>query len=251
MFTLPNRLVGCIAREEEAQEILKKIYPPEEVEGEIQALKESIDMEINETESSEKVGMIKLLRTKAVRRGLYASTSLLIFRAVVGINTVMYYGPTIVRLAVVFSPAMLTVAFRESEMHSPMVSSIETSRFNNTCPDYNAAVNPAFTRACLISNDVTKKLCGSDHRAWYTRGCPSKYGWAALIGLALYIIFFSPGMGTVPWVVNYEIYPLRYRGVCGGIASTTVWISNLIVSESFLSLTKQLGQHGHSCCLEL
>ncbi|XP_068504605.1 probable inositol transporter 2 [Phaseolus vulgaris] len=284
-------------------------------------------MEIKETESSEKVGMIKLLRTKAVRRGLYAGTGLLIFQQFVGINTVMYYSPTIVQLAgfasnrtalllslitsglnafgsilsiyfidktgrkklalislfgVVFSLAMLTVAFRESEMHSPMVSSIETSQFNNTCPDYNAAVNPGkwscmtclkaspscgfcaaddklnpfhpsssyqhhefacqlLPGACLISNDVTKKLCGSDHRAWYTRGCPSKYGWAALIGLALYIIFFSPGMGTVPWVVNSEIYPLRYRGVCGGIASTAVWISNLIVSESFLSLTEAIG----------
>ncbi|KAL9325543.1 hypothetical protein ACSQ67_006188 [Phaseolus vulgaris] len=95
MFTLPE----SPRWEEEAQEILKKIYPPEEVEGEIRALKESIDMEIKETESSEKVGMIKLLRTKAVRRGLYVGTGLLIFQRVVGINTVMYYDPTIVRLA--------------------------------------------------------------------------------------------------------------------------------------------------------
>ncbi|CAJ1932610.1 unnamed protein product [Sphenostylis stenocarpa] len=45
--------------------------------------------------------------------------------------------------------------------------------------------------------------------------------------LALYIIFFSPGMGTVPGVVNSDIYPLRYRGVCRGITFTTVWISIL------------------------
>ncbi|KAL9314499.1 hypothetical protein ACSQ67_019951 [Phaseolus vulgaris] len=90
---------------------------------------------------------------------------------------------------------MLIVAFRESEMHSPMVSSIETSQFNNTCPDYNAAVNPGcFNRTCSLHN------------------------------------ILLTGMGTVPWVVNSEIYPLRYRGVCGGIASTAVWISNLIVS---------------------
>ena len=95
--------------------------------------------------------------------------------------------------------------------------------------------------ACLISNDITKGQCQSDHRAWYTRGCPSQYGWLALIGLASYIIFFSPGMGTVPWVVNSEIYPLRYRGVCGGIASTTVWVSNLIVSQTFLTLTQAIG----------
>jgi SP family myo-inositol transporter-like MFS transporter 13 len=95
--------------------------------------------------------------------------------------------------------------------------------------------------ACLISNDIAKNQCQQGHRAWYTQGCPSQWGWLALIGLALYIIFFSPGMGTVPWVINSEIYPLRHRGICGGMASTAVWVSNLIVSQSFLSLTQVLG----------
>jgi len=93
----------------------------------------------------------------------------------------------------------------------------------------------------LISNERTKDECQKEERLWYSRGCPSKYGWLALIGLALYIIFFSPGMGTVPWVVNSEIYPLRYRGICGGIASTSNWVSNLIVAQSFLSLTQAIG----------
>lgn len=84
-------------------------------------------------------------------------------------------------------------------------------------------------------------MCHGEKRLWYTRGCPSRFGWLALIGLALYIIFFSPGMGTVPWIVNSEIYPLRFRGVCGGIAATANWISNLIVAQSFLSLTQAIG----------
>jgi SP family myo-inositol transporter-like MFS transporter 13 len=95
--------------------------------------------------------------------------------------------------------------------------------------------------ACIINNDFSKQQCGIENRAWYTKGCPSNFGWIALVGLGLYIIFFSPGMGTVPWVVNSEIYPLRYRGICGGIASTTVWVSNLVVSQSFLSLTEVIG----------
>lgn len=98
-----------------------------------------------------------------------------------------------------------------------------------------------FPGACLISNKTTGNICGKEHREWYTRGCPSKYGWLALIGLSLYIIFFSPGMGTVPWTVNSEIYPLRFRGICGGIAATSNWISNLIVAQSFLSLTEAIG----------
>ncbi|KAJ1440029.1 Sugar/inositol transporter [Sesbania bispinosa] len=312
MLSLPEspRWLYRKGREDEGKSILKKIYPPEDVDAEIQALKESVDMEIKEAESSEKISMITLLKTKAVRRGLYAGMGLQFFQQFVGINTVMYYSPTIFQLAgfasnrtalllslitsglnafgsilsiyfidktgrkklalislcgVVVSLALLTVAFRESEVHSPMVSAIETSHYNNTCPDFKAAVNPGrwtcmtcikaspscgfcahapdklLPGACLISNDTTKDMCGNDHRSWYTRGCPSNYGWAALIGLALYIIFFSPGMGTVPWVVNSEIYPLRYRGVCGGMASTTVWISNLVVSQSFLSLTESIG----------
>ncbi|KAK9902342.1 hypothetical protein M0R45_001717 [Rubus argutus] len=37
-------------------------------------------------------------------------------------------------------------------------------------------------------------------------------GWIAVVGLALYIAFFAPGMGPVPWTVNSEIYPEAYRG---------------------------------------
>ncbi|KAI9122424.1 hypothetical protein K1719_006264 [Acacia pycnantha] len=312
MLMLPEspRWLFRKGKEEEGKAILRKIYPANEVEDEINTLKESIEVEIREAESSEKVSILKLVKTKTVRRGLYAGMGLQIFQQFVGINTVMYYSPTIVQLAgyasnqtalllslviaglnafgsilsiyfidrtgrkklllvslsgVVLSLVVLTVVFHETTTHSPMVSSIETSHFSNmTCPDYSSAFNPSswdcmkclrsspecgfcgssasklLPGACLISNDTSKDLCGSEDR-WYTRGCPSKNGWLALIGLGMYIIFFSPGMGTVPWVVNSEIYPLRYRGICGGMASTSNWVSNLIVAQSFLSLTEAIG----------
>lgn len=67
------------------------------------------------------------------------------------------------------------------------------------------------------------------------------YGWLAVVGLALYIAFFSPGMGPVPWAVNSEIYPEAYRGICGGMSATVNWISNLIVAQSFLSVANAVG----------
>ncbi|XP_065037490.1 probable inositol transporter 2 [Musa acuminata AAA Group] len=297
--------------EEEAEAILRKIYPANEVEGEVQALKESVEAEIQAEGSSEKINLIKLLKTKTVRRGLLAGVGLQVFQQFVGINTVMYYSPTIVQLAgfasnqtalalslvtsglnalgsivsiyfidrtgrkklliislcgVVLSLGVLSAVFHETTSHSPSISRQETAHFAAySCPAYQsasatgwdcmkclkasspdcgfcaAAADKLYPGACLISNSTVKDLCHGENRLWYTRGCPSRFGWLALIGLALYIIFFSPGMGTVPWIVNSEIYPLRFRGVCGGIAATANWISNLIVAQSFLSLTEAIG----------
>ncbi|GLT59879.1 hypothetical protein SLA2020_326740 [Shorea laevis] len=314
MILLPEspRWLFRKGREREAKAILRKVYPEHEVEREIQDLKESVDTEIREEGSSEKINIIKLLKTKTVRRGLVAGVGLQIFQQFVGINTVMYYSPTIVQLAgfasnqtalllslitaglnalgsivsiyfidrtgrrklliislsgVIISLGLLSAVFHETTTHSPAVSRTETNRFSNyTCPAYSSGANPGtwdcmkclkatsqdcgfcasatnklLPGACLISNDKVKELCHKQSRPWYTRGCPSKYGWLALIGLALYIIFFSPGMGTVPWIVNSEIYPLRFRGVCGGMAATACWISNLIVAQSFLSMTQAIG----------
>ncbi|KAF8732278.1 hypothetical protein HU200_016258 [Digitaria exilis] len=303
-------------REEEAEAILRRIYTAEEVEREIEELKESVAAEARDRGSSEtttKASLAAALRTATVRRGLVAGVGLQVFQQLVGINTVMYYSPTIVQLAgfasnqtalalslvtsglnalgsivsiyfidrtgrkkllvislvgVIFSLAVLTAVFHETTSHSPPVSAAATSHFDSslTCPDYSlrggsywdctrclkpgrstecgfcaAAGDKLLAGACLVSNTTVRDACHGEGRLWYTRGCPSRYGWLALVGLALYIIFFSPGMGTVPWIVNSEIYPLRYRGVCGGTAATANWVSNLAVAQSFLSLTEAIG----------
>lgn len=100
-----HRIINCVVfsklqgREEEAQAILRKVYPAHEVETEIRDLKESVDKEIEEEGSSEKINLVKLLKTQTVRRGLIAGVGLQVFQQFVGINTVMYYSPTIVQLS--------------------------------------------------------------------------------------------------------------------------------------------------------
>ncbi|TKW30442.1 hypothetical protein SEVIR_2G037400v4 [Setaria viridis] len=305
-------------RAEEAEAILRRIYSAEEAEREIEELKESVAAEARERGSSEKASLAALLRTPAVRRGLVAGVGLQVFQQLVGINTVMYYSPTIVQLAgfasnqtalalslvtsglnalgsvvsiyfidrtgrrkllvislvgVILSLGVLTAVFHETASHSPPVGAAETRHFDAslTCPDYTlsapttsgggsfwdctrclkakstecgfcaSGAGGLLPGACLVSNSTARDTCGGEGRRWYTRGCPSRFGWLALVGLALYIIFFSPGMGTVPWIVNSEIYPLRHRGVCGGAAATANWVSNLAVAQSFLSLTEAIG----------
>lgn len=311
MLTLPEspRWLYRKKGEAEAVAVLKRIYSPDEVEEEIQSLKETLELEKQQLGSSGNVRYSELWSTKEIRYALFVGVGLQVFQQFVGINTVMYYSPTIVQLAgfasnqtalllslitsglnasgsiasiylidkagrkklVIFSLCgcilalgMLAGVFYQTAHHSPLVSSVATQHYANyTCPAYAeapgiwdctrclkanpdcgfcaASGNQLLPGACLIANSTTKDICGKTHRPWFTRGCPSKMGFLAIIGLALYIAFFSPGMGTVPWVVNSEIYPLKFRGLCGGIAATACWISNLIVAQTFLTLTVAIG----------
>lgn len=51
-----------------------------------------------------------------------------------------------------------------------------------------------------------------------------------------YLFFFSLAMAGIPWTLNSEIYPLHLRGTGNSIATVTNWITNFIVSISFLTI---------------
>ncbi|KAL2475744.1 Inositol transporter 4 [Abeliophyllum distichum] len=320
MLTLPEspRWLYRNDKVKEARAILEKIYPPNEVEEEIKALQSSIEAEKAE-EGSIGDGFFSKLKSAwgnvVVRRGLYAGITVQVAQQFVGINTVMYYSPTIVQLAgfasnktalalslitsglnavgsivsmffvdrfgrrrlmiismfgIIICLIALSVMFHETSVHAPPVSSLESLHFgrNSTCSSFlqapeisswncmsclKASSDCAFCAngdnkyhpgACLAITDAIRGSCRKERRTWYTQGCPTKFGIFAVLLLGLYIISYSPGMGTVPWIVNSEIYPLRYRGLGGGIAAVSNWVSNLIVSETFLTLTEALGSSG-------
>ncbi|XP_073150799.1 inositol transporter 4-like [Henckelia pumila] len=302
----------------EARAILEKIYPENEVEEEIKALHSSVEAEKADEGSIGKDFFSKLKNiwgNIVVRRGLYAGITVQVAQQFVGINTVMYYSPTIVQLAgfasnktalalslitsglnavgsvvsmffvdrygrrrlmiismfgIIICLVALSILFYEASDHAPPIGSLESLHFgrNSTCSKFLEASNPSswncmsclksssdcafcsngvnkyIPGACLAVTDEIKGLCRGENRTWYTKGCPSKFGFFAVLLLGLYIISYSPGMGTAPWIVNSEIYPLRYRGIGGGIAAVSNWVSNLIVSETFLTLTEAIGSSG-------
>ncbi|KAL3505570.1 hypothetical protein ACH5RR_030952 [Cinchona calisaya] len=321
MLSLPEspRWLYRKGKVDEARSILEKIYPFEEVEGEMLALKSSIDEEkaqegsTRDGSTSSKVR--QALSSPTFRRGLYAGITVQVAQQFVGINTVMYYSASIIQFAgfasnrtavalslittglnalgsivsmcfvdrfgrrrlmiismigIITCLVVLSGVFFKASASSPHISKDESARFggNSTCLDYARApdasswncmqclqkasdcafcsngANRYSPGACLALDDNFKSACRAERRTWYTKGCPSKIGFLAVVLLGLYIIMYSPGMGTVPWIVNSEIYPLRYRGIGGGIAAVSNWTSNLIVSETFLTLTEALGSAG-------
>jgi MFS transporter, SP family, solute carrier family 2 (myo-inositol transporter), member 13 len=60
----------------------------------------------------------------------------------------------------------------------------------------------------------------------------------ALTGMILYLISFGLGMSPMPWLINAEIYPIHIRSSAISISTGVNWVSNLIVSSTFLSLAK-------------
>jgi len=61
--------------------------------------------------------------------------------------------------------------------------------------------------------------------------------WVCLVGIILYLIFFSIGMGNAPWTINSEIYPLHLRGAGMSCSTFSNWGFNYCVSQLFLTLT--------------
>uniref|UniRef100_M1CKH7 Inositol transporter 1 n=1 Tax=Solanum tuberosum TaxID=4113 RepID=M1CKH7_SOLTU len=157
------------------------------------------------------------------------------FQQFTGINTVMYYSPTIVQMAGFKSNQLALLLSLIVALMNAMGTVVGIYLIDHFGRKKLALTSLSGVIVSLILLAVAFILQSS------TSGNVGAYGWIAVIGLALYIAFFAPGMGPVPWTVNSEIYPESYRGMCGGMSATVNWISNLIVAQSFLSLAEAVG----------
>ncbi|WVZ07273.1 hypothetical protein V8G54_020619 [Vigna mungo] len=217
-------------RKNEAVDVLSKIYDVARLEDEVDFLTAQSEQD---RQRRSNIKFWDVFKSKEIRSAFLVGGGLLAFQQFTGINTVMYYSPTIVQMA----------GFQANQL-ALLLSLIV------------AGMNAAGTvlGIYLIDHAGRKKLALSSLAgvavslivlafAFFKQSSSSNglYGWLAVVGLALYIGFFSPGMGPVPWTLSSEIYPEEYRGICGGMSATVCWVSNLIVSETFLSIADGIG----------
>lgn len=221
----------------EAIVVLSKIYDLHRLEEEIDQLSATLE---EEEQRKNAVSYWDVFRNKEIRLAFLAGAGLQAFQQFTGINTVMYYSPTIVQMAGFSSNQLALLLSLIVAMMNAAGTIVGIYLIDHFGRRKLALSSLAGVILSLILLSVAFILGSSDPASGLT-STAGVYGWIAVLGLALYIAFFAPGMGPVPWTVNSEIYPQSYRGICGGMSATVNWVSNLIVAQSFLSVADTVG----------
>jgi SP family myo-inositol transporter-like MFS transporter 13 len=241
MLFLPESPRWLYWKDEKAQAIavLEKIYDSDRLEEEVELLASSSMHEFQ----SDNTSYLDVFKSKELRLAFFTGAGLQAFQQFTGINTVMYYSPTIVQMAGFTSNklalllSLIVAAMNAAGTIVGIYLIDRCGRRRLALTSLSGVVISLVILAMAFILQSSSSLC----MAAANGTCQGALGWFAVAGLALYIAFFSPGMGPVPWAVNSEIYPEAYRGMCGGMSATVNWISNLIVAQTFLSIVGLVG----------
>jgi sugar porter (SP) family MFS transporter len=233
MFMLPEspRWLFEHGRIDKARAVLGRSRSPEEID---QELREMGEIKRQEQEQSQARVSYKELLAPYVRPALVIGIGLAIFQQITGINTVIYYAPTILQ-GVGFSEGGAIAATAVGVGLVNVGFTILAVRIIDR-----AGRRPLLIIG-LIGMIISLALLGVVFSLDATSGAA---GILATVCLGLYIASFAISLGPVFWLMISEIYPLRIRGTAMSVASIANWGSNFLVALSFPVLLATLGGAG-------
>lgn len=213
-------------RDDEARQVLSRLrYQSADVEAEI--------AEVRQVSEIPTRGVSDLL-ARNVRPLLAVGVFLAIFQQITGINTVIYYAPSLLNDAGFGANAALLANV------------------------VNGAVNVGMTivaiwlldrvgrRKLLLSGTAGMAVGMFVTAISFTQGSNLKGALAitGVLGLLIYTGSFAIGLGPVFWLLIAEIYPLTIRGAAMSVATIANWAANFAVTISFLTLLNAIGGTG-------
>lgn len=211
-------------RADEARDVLSRIRDASSTE-----IDEEIE-EIREVSEVEEEGDLSDLLEPWVRPALIVGVGLAVLQQVTGINTVIYYAPTILESTGFGNSASIiaTVGIGIVNVLLTVVAVLLVDRVGR--------------RPLLLVGlgGMTISLAGLSV-AFTLPGLSGVIGYVALACLMLYVSFFAIGLGPVFWLLISEIYPLRIRGSAESVATVFNWAANLGVALTFLTLLNTIG----------
>jgi SP family galactose:H+ symporter-like MFS transporter len=194
--------------------------------------KDDVSDELNEITNSlnKQKGGRKELFSPLIKPAIIVGVGLAIFQQVTGINTIIYYAPTIFQNVGFPSSAAIFVAVLVGLMNVgfTVVALLLLDRLGRRVL---LLIGLAGMSGSLILLGIV----------FFLPALLSQAGTLAVVSLMAYVAFFAIGLGPVFWLLISEIYPLKVRGLAMSIVTDVNWGANLIIALTFLTLVQLLG----------
>jgi SP family galactose:H+ symporter-like MFS transporter len=229
MLRMPQspRWLVMVGEDYKARSVLIRIRrdDPAAIDGEIAEIKESLQAE---------PGGWRDLLQPAVKAALLVGVGLAILQQVTGINTVIYYAPTIIEFTGVDSGS------------SAILASIGVGIVNVIATLVALRLIDTKGRRTLLMIGVTGMVASlvALGGAFVGDATGTLVTVIAIASLMAYVAAFAISLGPIFWLLNSEIYPLNVRSKAAAVGTMANWTFNFIVSLTFLLLIDALGQAG-------
>jgi MFS transporter, SP family, galactose:H+ symporter len=214
-------------RNDKAKQVLQRLRGTPDVGGEVREIADSLKVETRG---------LKALRSNMVKYPLIIGIGLAIFQQVTGVNTIIYYAPTIFQFAGLGSASASIAATTGVGAANFLVTLLALF-----------IVDRVGRRPMLlvgIAGMVVSLLVLGAGFAISSGQNSGVVGQITAISLIAYISFFAIGLGPVFWLLISEIFPLQVRGTAMSMATVANWVANFIITLTFLGLVNVLGQAG-------
>src|ERR1700754_1142485 len=202
-----------------------RVDDPDTIDRELEEIKDSLD---------EKPGAWSELLQPVVKAALVVGVGLAILQQVTGINTVIYYAPTIVEFTGVNSSAGSSLA------------AVGVGIINVAFTVVAIRLLDKAGRRTLLMVGVSGMVVSliALGAAFLGGGGSTIASVVAILSLMCLVASFAISLGPIFWLLNAEIYPLSVRSKAAGLGTMANWTFNFIVSLTFLLLIEALGRAG-------
>jgi sugar porter (SP) family MFS transporter len=218
----PRWLVGR-GHVDQARAVLQQIRGSDQVEGELGEIRHSL---------TQQKGDWSELLSPLLRPAMIVGVGLAIAQQITGINTVIYYAPTIFKFAGLSSASVAILASVGVGIINVVLTVVAMQLIDRVGRRPLLLVSLAGMTLSLFALGLAFSLPQMS----------GSLGWIAVASLMVYVGSFAVGLGPVFWLILSEIYPLRIRGRAMSIGTVANWSANLIVALSFLTFTQVLGK---------
>jgi len=212
-------------RDDDARRVLSRLRAPEEIEPEIAEVHRVTEMEHLRTRD---------LLSPNLRPLVTVGVLLAIFQQITGINTVIYYAPTLLQEA-------------GFGTHASLLANVVNGGVNVIMTIVAIRLLDRVGRRTLLLCGTVGMAVGMFLTAFSFAGGETLHGGAAVtavLGLLIYTGSFAIGLGPVFWLLISEIYPLTIRGAAMSVATIANWLANFVVTISFLTIKNAIGAMG-------